>query len=97
MMIAELVDGRDFRDRLVALGLRLPEDACPETCARMARLKAREGGLPGLASLVTELLGQREIVLPSVYQAIHAHLMGLNDEGGLVAPPLSVHTWLAAR
>lgn len=81
MMIAELIDGRDFRDRLLALGVRLPEDACPETCARMARLKAREVGLPGLAALVRELMDKQEVLLPSVHQAIQAHLLGLDDNG----------------
>lgn len=79
MMIAELIDGADFRERLIVLGVRIPDDACPETCARMAALKARETGVPGLAELVQELLGKSDVLLPSVHRAIQAHLMALGD------------------
>ncbi|QEM80768.1 hypothetical protein [Halomonas binhaiensis] len=77
MMIAELIDGDDFRDRLVALGIRIPDDACPDTCARMARLKAQEVGVPGLAELVQELLNKSDVLLPSVHRAIEDHLRSL--------------------
>ncbi|ALM53514.1 hypothetical protein [Halomonas huangheensis] len=79
MMIAELIDGADFRERLVALGVRIPDDACPETCARMARLKARETGVPGLAELVQELMDKSDVLLPSVHRAIQDHLSSLPD------------------
>ncbi|MDI5892738.1 hypothetical protein [Halomonas rhizosphaerae] len=77
MMIVELIDGDDFRDRLVALGIRIPEGACPESSARLARRCALEGDVPGLAELVGELEGKREIMLPSVRRALETHLLPL--------------------
>lgn len=75
MMIVELIDGDDFRARLVALGIRIPEGACADTCARMARLKHVEVGVPGLDALVRELMEQSDIMLPSVRQAIESFLL----------------------
>ncbi|MEC9483296.1 MAG: hypothetical protein UMU75_08245 [Halomonas sp.] len=75
MMIVELIDGDDFRARLVALGIRIPEGACPETCARMALCKHREVGVPGLEPLVRELMERTDIMLPSVRQAIEGFLL----------------------
>lgn len=77
MMIVELIDGDDFRDRLVALGIHIPAGACPESCARLARRCVLEGGVSGLAELVGELEGKREIMLPSVRQALETHLLPL--------------------
>ncbi|MCL7941826.1 hypothetical protein M8009_16165 [Halomonas sp. ATCH28] len=77
MMIVELIDGDDFRDRLVALGIHIPEGACPESSARLARRCALEGGVPGLTELVGELEGKREILLPSVRRALETHLLPL--------------------
>ncbi|MBB3191237.1 hypothetical protein [Halomonas cerina] len=75
MMIVDLIDGDDFRDRLVALGIRIPEGACPETCARMARCKQREVGVPRLAETVRELMARTDIMLPSVRDAIERFLL----------------------
>ncbi|GEK46261.1 hypothetical protein PRZ61_02110 [Halomonas pacifica] len=75
MMIADLIDGEDFRNRLVALGIRIPEGACPETCARMALLKHVEVGVPGLQDLVRELSEQTDVMLPSVRQALERYLL----------------------
>ncbi|MCG7599757.1 hypothetical protein MHM84_08160 [Halomonas sp. McH1-25] len=75
MMIVELIDGDDFRARLVALGIRIPEDACPDTCARMARRKYLESGVPGLEALVHDLMERSDIMLPSVRQAIERFLL----------------------
>lgn len=75
MMIVELIDGDDFRARLETLGIRLPEDACPETCARLARRKHVEAGVPGLETLVHDLMEQTDIMLPSVRQAIETFLL----------------------
>ncbi|MGM0703954.1 hypothetical protein [Billgrantia gudaonensis] len=75
MMIAELVDGDDFRQRLVALGVRIPDGACPETCARMARLMHEQVGVEGLVALVAELEAQREVMLPSVRNALEQFLV----------------------
>ncbi|SDL26846.1 hypothetical protein SAMN05661010_01274 [Modicisalibacter muralis] len=75
MMIAELIDGDDFRARLVALGIRIPEGACPETCARMALRKHAEVGVLGLQELVRELMQHTDMMLPSVRQAIERYLL----------------------
>ncbi|GHB01304.1 hypothetical protein [Modicisalibacter luteus] len=75
MMIVELIDGDDFRARLVALDVRIPEDACPETCARLALRKHVEVGVPGLETLVNELMEQTDVMLPSVRQAIDTFLL----------------------
>lgn len=79
MMIAELIDGDDFRDRLVALGIRIPEGACPDTCARLARRRHAESAVPGLAELVRALEERREVMLPSVREALESHLLPLPD------------------
>jgi len=77
MMIVELIDGEDFRDRLVALGVTIPAGACPESSARLARRCALEGPMDGLAELVEELIGKRDILLPAVRQALETHLLPL--------------------
>ena len=63
MMIAELIDGDDFRQRLMALGVQLPEGACPETCARLARRMQREVGVPGLEAEITALMAHDTLIL----------------------------------
>ncbi|WP_163557057.1 hypothetical protein [Halomonas sp. NO4] len=80
MMIADLIDGDDFRQRLVALGVRIPDGACPETCARMARLMHEQVGIEGLAVLVAELEAQREVMLPSVRLALEQNLRPAVEE-----------------
>jgi len=74
-MIVELIDGDDFRDRLIALGIRIPAGASPETCARMARCKLRDVGVPGLVETVRELMARTDIMLPSVRDAIERFLL----------------------
>ncbi|MDR5868565.1 hypothetical protein [Halomonas koreensis] len=75
MMIVELIDGDDFRERLVALGIRIPEGACPETCARTALRKHAEVGVPGLREGVHEMMEQADVMLPSVREAIERFLL----------------------
>ena len=70
MMIVELIDHEDFRERLVALGVQISEHACADTCARMALRKHAEVGVPGLQELVREL-----VMLPSVRQALDKYLL----------------------
>ena len=70
MMIVELIDHEDFRERLVALGVQISEHACADTCARMALRKHAEVGVPGLQELVRELVMHSDILLPSVRQAL---------------------------
>ncbi|EWH01977.1 hypothetical protein [Halomonas sp. BC04] len=75
MMIVELIDDSDFRERLVALGIPIPEEASPETCARLALHKHEEEGVPGLPDLV-QVLGERtDIMLPSVRAALDQVLL----------------------
>lgn len=75
MMIVDLIDDDDFRDRLVALGIHIPEGASPETSARLALLQHDETGVPGLQELV-EALGERtDIMLPSVRAALDEVLL----------------------
>lgn len=75
MMITELIDGDDFRQRLLALGIHVPEGACPDTCARLARCCRAEREVPGLEALVRELEAKREVLLPSVRRALETHLL----------------------
>ncbi|MFC3284737.1 hypothetical protein [Litchfieldella rifensis] len=75
MMIVDLIDGDDFRNRLVALGIQIPEGACPETCARLALRKHVEVGVLGLQDLVRELMQHTDIMLPSVRAAIERYLL----------------------
>ncbi len=75
MMIVDLIDGDDFRARIQALGVRVADDACPQTCARMALCKHRDVGIPGLEETVHELMQQRDVMLPSVRQAIEGFLL----------------------
>ncbi len=74
-MIVDLIDQHDFRERLVALGVRVPENACPDTCARMALTKHVEVGVPGLQELVRELVLKSDVMLPSVRQALDKYLL----------------------
>jgi hypothetical protein len=75
MMIVELIDHEDFRERLVALGVQISEHACADTCARMALRKHVEVGVPGLQELVRELVMHSDILLPSVRQALDKYLL----------------------
>ncbi|MFQ3788752.1 hypothetical protein [Halomonas sp. A29] len=74
MMYADLIDAEDFRQRLVALGIDLPVDADPDTCARLAAQRQAEAEVPGLAALVTELEAQASVMLPEVREALVSHL-----------------------
>lgn len=75
MMIADLIDGDDFRQRLQALGVRIPDGACPETCARMAACKYNEVGVEGLPEAIQDMMQHSDEMLPSVRQAIETHLL----------------------
>ncbi|WP_136249233.1 hypothetical protein [Halomonas borealis] len=80
MMIVDLIDGDDFRDRLLALGVDVPADASPESGAQLARRKHDETGVVGLDALVRELMAQTDVMLPAVRKALEHHLMGLPRE-----------------
>lgn len=75
MMIVELIDGEDFRQRLVSLGVHIPEEACPETCARLAAGCHRAKGVSGLEEAIREMMQKTDVMLPSVRQAIERHLL----------------------
>ncbi|MCC5881426.1 MAG: hypothetical protein JJU25_02145 [Halomonas sp.] len=74
MMFADLIDAEDFRQYLVALGIELPADADPDTCARLAVQRQVEAGVPGLPALVAELEAQAGVMLPEVREAVVSHL-----------------------
>ncbi|MBZ5487554.1 hypothetical protein HW452_08450 [Halomonas aquamarina] len=74
MMIVELIDGDDFRARLSALGIDLPDDADPDTSARIAAETHQAQGVEGLPETVSELMNQKDILLPAVRQAIERFL-----------------------
>lgn len=74
MMIVELIDGEDFRARLMALGIDIPEDAIPDTSARIAAQAHQQKAVPELPALMRELMAQQNILLPSVRQAIERFL-----------------------
>ncbi|WP_110655568.1 hypothetical protein [Salinicola halimionae] len=75
MMIVDLIDGEDFRQRLVSLGVRIPEEACPETCARLAAGCYRARGIDGLEPAIRDLMQHTDVMLPSVREAIERHLL----------------------
>ncbi|WP_158772695.1 hypothetical protein [Cobetia sp. L2A1] len=75
MMIVDLIDQEDFRERLTRLGVRVPDNACPDTCARMALTKHADAGVPGLQELVRELVLQSDVLLPSVRLALEKYLL----------------------
>nr|WP_298410674.1 hypothetical protein [uncultured Halomonas sp.] len=75
MMIAELIDDDDFRARLAALGIAIPADADPEECARITLHQHIQSEVPGLQTLVDELMSKSDILLPSVRQAIERFLL----------------------
>lgn len=75
MMVTELIDQDDFRERLKALGVCLPSDACPDVAARLALSKHAASGVEGLQELVRELMDKRDILLPSVRQALERYLL----------------------
>ncbi|MCE8035331.1 MAG: hypothetical protein LPK20_17095 [Halomonas sp.] len=79
MMYADLIDAEDFRQRLAALGIDLPTDADPDTCARLAAQRQAETGVPGLAALVAELEAQAGVMLPEVREALMNHLRPVVD------------------
>lgn len=74
-MIVELIDGEDFRQRLIALGVRIPAQACPETCARLAAGCHRANDVEGLDAAIRDLMQHTDVMLPSVREAIERHLM----------------------
>ncbi|MGR4070424.1 hypothetical protein OCT51_21195 [Halomonas sp. LR3S48] len=74
MMYADLIDAEDFRQRLVALGIDLPADADPDTCARLVAQRQAEVGVPGLPALVAELEAQTGVMQPEVREALSSHL-----------------------
>ena len=69
MMIADLVDGDDFRQHLVGLGIDIPADASPDTCVQLTR-----AAMPvvGLRELITALRSDSVTLLPEVRQALDA-------------------------
>lgn len=74
MMIVELIDGDDFRAQLTALGIDIPENADPDTCAQIAAEAHRKQVVTELPTLVRKLIDQKDILLPAVRHAIERFL-----------------------
>ncbi|MGP9663677.1 hypothetical protein ACT3TY_03460 [Halomonas sp. AOP22-C1-8] len=74
MMIVELIDGDDFRAQLTTLGIDIPENANPDTCAQIAAEAHRKQEIPELPALAGKLMDQKDILLPSVRHAIERFL-----------------------
>ena len=77
MMITELVDGEDFRQRLISIGLVPPVDANPAELAEIAACRYQAGGLTALPETVTDLLRYKDVMLPEVLEAIERHLVAV--------------------
>ena len=80
MMLADLIDQDDFRDRLTALGIALSEEQSPDECAALAAAWFKEADAAGqqaLLALVAELTAEKGVVLPEVSEAIQNHLADL--------------------
>ncbi len=75
MMIAELVDDIDLRERFEALGIDLPPDADCARCCRTALDAFQAGTAPGLPALIQELMQDPALLLPAVRQAIEQELL----------------------
>jgi hypothetical protein len=74
MMFADLIDAQDFRERLLALGIDVPSNAGPDTCARLAAQQHARSAVPGLPALVVGLEARAGVVLPEVREALARHL-----------------------
>ncbi len=79
MMIADLVDQDDFRERLTELGVALAADLSPEQC--VAEALQWHGLQPQpetrLAELFNALLKHADLLLPEVKQAVERGLAQL--------------------
>lgn len=67
MMFADLVDIDDFRERLGALGVALPQGETPDDWARRVRAAQPVDGLP---ELIAALCAEGTTLQPEVRRAI---------------------------
>ena len=77
MMIADLVDQDDFRERLAGLGVPVSAGQAPKDCVREAlRWRDAQNELvqQQLDTLFSELLKHADLVLPEVKNAIEEAL-----------------------
>lgn len=82
MMITELVDDDDFRQRLTDIGLVPPVDASPADLAEIAACRYQAGGLTALPDTVADLLRYKEVMLPEVREAIEHYLLPVVNPPG---------------
>ena len=82
MMITELVDDDDFRQRLIDIGLVPPVDASSADLAEMAACRYQAGGLIALPETVADLLNYKEVMLPEVREAIEHYLLPVLNQPG---------------
>ncbi len=75
MMIVELIDQDDFRNRLLEIGVPVPAGSGPEQAARIAVEVLATRGLPHLAETVNGLMERADVMHPEVRAAIESHLL----------------------
>lgn len=80
MMITELVDGEDFRQRLVSIGLVPPVGASPADLAELAACRYQAGELEALPDTIKDLLRYKDVMLPEVLEAIERYLATVLDQ-----------------
>ncbi|KTT41397.1 hypothetical protein SB5_02420 [Pseudomonas oryzihabitans] len=75
MMIADLIDQDDFRDRLRALGFNVSAEASADEACRQALTALTQERAVALRQLIQELLSGSAALLPAVRQAIDRQLL----------------------
>lgn len=75
MMIADLIDQDDFRDRLRALGFNVTPAATADEACRQAVMGLNQERAQALRQLIQELLSGSAALLPAVRQAIDQQLL----------------------
>ncbi|MDR6234308.1 hypothetical protein [Pseudomonas oryzihabitans] len=75
MMIADLIDQDDFRDRLRALGFNVTAEASADEASRQALTALTPERANVLRQLIQELLSGSAALLPAVRQAIDQQLL----------------------
>jgi len=75
MMIADLIDQDDFRERLRALGFNVSPEASADEACRQALTALTQERATALRQLIQELLSGSAALLPVVRQAIDQQLL----------------------
>ncbi|MCP1673208.1 hypothetical protein J2T57_000300 [Natronocella acetinitrilica] len=75
MMIVDLIDQDDFRERLVRMGVQVPAGAAPDEAARMVLQAHAVQPIPAFEDTVKDLMTHFDVMLPTVRAAIEEHLL----------------------